>query len=374
MKQKIKRVLVAPDKFKGSLSAMEVCQAIAEGITHALPTVQCDLVPMADGGDGSVAVLADALGLEEIRLMVEDPLGRSIAASYYRSEDAAFVEMAVASGLVLLRPNERNPLETSSFGTGMLIRHALESGLSRVYLFLGGSATNDAGMGIAEALGFRFLGRNGESVSASGDNLGKVVHIMPPTTGILETAEIVCMCDVMNPLLGENGASHVYAQQKGATPAMVRQLEAGMVQFARRLQSFSDKPVGTLVGGGAAGGIAAGLVALCNADIRSGMEAIQRWMKLENRLQEADLVITGEGKLDTQTLEGKVVDGVLSLAARYKKETLLIVGVNALSHFPDTKYPPSTVLAVMDMAPNEESAMNQAGDFIATLLKNHFEQ
>ena len=365
---------MAPDKFKGSLSAMEVCQAVAQGVRRALPEVHFDFAPLADGGDGSLAVLAKALDLQEVSLKVEDPLGRPIVASYYRSKDAAFVEMAAASGMVLLSPEERDPQRTSTFGTGLLMRHAIEGGLQRIFLFLGGSATNDAGMGIAEALGFKFIGPDGKYLRGQGKNLARVTHIMPPANQLSETPKIICLCDVQNPLLGKNGATQVYAPQKGATAQDVQELELGMTKFAKRLHTFTGEPVDAVPGGGAAGGIAAGLMALFSAEIRSGMKAIQQWLELEVRMQWADLVITGEGKLDAQTLEGKVVDGVLSLASRSNREAIVVTGVNTLSDFPNKSYPTPDILAIMDVAPDETSAISNAADYVAELLEAYFEE
>ena len=366
-------ILIAPDKFKGSLSALQVCEAIAGGIKKVLPKTTFDFAPLADGGDGSVRILAEALKLEERRLHVQDPLGRPVMASYYFSGTDAYVEMAAASGLVLLEPDKRNPLLTSTYGTGQLMRHAIDHGARRGFLFLGGSATNDGGMGLAEALGFQFLTADGQTLSAKGEALGAVAKITGSKETLLGEVEIRCMCDVLNPLLGKNGATYVYGPQKGADAQALQQLESGMENYAHQLAQYAGKPVHEVPGGGAAGGISAGLMALCDASINSGIEAIQQWIQLEERIQQADLIISGEGKIDEQTLEGKVVAGVLELAQKYSKPTVLMVGKDDLVDWPVQLPQPQAIMAVMERAQNEADAMQNAAAYLNELATEYFD-
>ena len=366
------RILIAPDKFKGSLSAAQGCEAVAAGIRTAVPEAVFDFAPLADGGDGSVSVLAEALGLTEHRSRVRDPLGRPLTADYHFSGTNAYVETAAASGLVLLAPEERDPLSASSYGTGQLMRHAVERGATRIFLFLGGSATNDGGMGLAEALGFRFLAADGRTLPGRGEHLAAVDRILGPEDASLAGVEIRCMCDVFNPLLGPNGATYVYGPQKGADARALPRLESGMEHYARRLSEYAGRAVHDLPGGGAAGGIAAGLTALCGATIHSGIETIQRQIHLEERIRQADLVITGEGKLDEQTLEGKVVAGVLELADKYQKPTVLMVGRNDLKDWPARFSAPQADLAVMELARDEADAMQNAATYLKLLAARYF--
>ncbi|MEM6633797.1 MAG: glycerate kinase, partial [Bacteroidota bacterium] len=355
------KILIAPDKFKGSLSALAVAEAIAKGIKRANPSYTCHLHPLADGGDGSVQVLSSFLDLEEIPVQVVDPLGKPLNVSYHLYEDTAFVELAQASGLVLVPESDRNPLETTTYGTGLLIRNAIEKGAKKVFLFLGGSATNDGGMGIAQALEVKFLAEDGKELEPKGKNLANVHQIIPSEKFSQANVQLYCLCDVKNPLLGPNGASFVYAEQKGATPQMVNQLEMGMKNFATVVEKQIGIGIDTIEGGGAAGGIAAGLYGLFHAKIQSGIDTILALSKFEERLKKVDLVISGEGRFDSQTLEGKVIKGVLDLCRAHEKELVLFVGQNLLSEEVWKHEGIKEVLAILTHAQNVEEAIQDAG-------------
>lgn len=363
------KILIAPDKFKGSLSAMEVGRAIAKGIHQHDPNIECTLHPLADGGDGSMEVLQAHLELQEIQVEVHNPLGRLIQASYFMSGNTAFVEMAKASGLVLLAKNERNPLKTSTLGTGELIANALAHDAKKIFLFLGGSATNDAGIGIAHALGFRFLNQAGKLLSPIGENLIHIHQIQAPE--LVSNIQFFCLCDVKNPLLGKNGASYVYAPQKGANPEQVVELERGMRNFAKQIEKQFAKDIRTIEGGGAAGGIAAGLSALLNAEIKSGIATILELTNFEQHIQAADWVISGEGKLDNQTLEGKAINGVSDLAKQYRKPLVLFVGQHELDEKAEKQLGIIQLYSVLANAENSEDAM-QDGARILTDLGRQF--
>ena len=359
-------ILIAPDKFKGSLSALEVAQAISKGIKRADASHECYIHPLADGGDGSVQVLTSYLDLREIFVPVSDPLGQPHQASYHIHEEgkSAFVELAQASGLVLVPASLRNPMETTTFGTGLLIQDALSKGATRVFLFLGGSATNDGGMGIAQALGTKFWDKNGKDLEPKGKNLGHIHQIIPSEVFSQVNVEMYCLCDVKNPLLGPNGASHVYAKQKGASSEMIAQLESGMRHFARVIEQVFGTAIDTIEGGGAAGGIAAGLHGIFNAQIRSGIDTILELSHFEDRLKGADLLISGEGRLDTQTLEGKVIKGVLDLCKAHQKELFLFVGQNQLHEECWKAEGIKAVQAVLDHAYSVEEAIQDAGKIL----------
>ena len=266
---------------------------------------------MADGGEGTLDILISLLGLRTVRTTVHDPLFRPIPAHYGVVGKVAYVEMAVASGLPLLNEAERDPLRTTSFGTGELIRHAIAHGAQTVYLFVGGSATNDAGIGMAQALGYRFLDAQGQALSPVGGNLAQVAQI--DTNGALPSladTKIQVVTDVNNPLYGPRGAARVYAPQKGATATSVDLLERGLVSIAKQMQASTGTDVRSIPGAGAAGGIGAGGVALLGAQLLPGIDTILDLCQARRAIAEADLVVSGEGKIDAQTLHGKVVKGV----------------------------------------------------------------
>lgn len=366
------KILIAPDKFKGSLTASEVAEAVAKGISRFDPAIDCVLHPLADGGDGSLTILGTYLDFEKITLEVSGPLDGPITAAYYRSGKAAFVELADAAGLVLLAPEKRNPLLTTTFGVGQLMRHAVQNGACEVYLFLGGSATNDGGAGIAQALGFQFLDKQGEAVFPIGKNLIEIDQIATPTDLVLEGVQFYCLCDVQNPLLGKSGSSHVYAAQKGATSKDIEALEAGMLQFAKAIQKYSGIDVSTLPGGGAAGGVAAGMSGLLGAEIKSGIDTFLALTHFEEQVKNADLIISGEGKLDSQTLEGKVVNGVMNISQKHQKPLLLVVGQSALSVETLADKGILDVLTVMSRCNSVEEAVANAGDIIEALVFDYF--
>lgn len=324
------KILIAPDKFKGSLSALEVCRAIESGLKKRGEKTVVRAHPMADGGDGSLAILSGYLDLKSQIIQTIDPLGREISAEYFTSSKAAFIEVASASGLVLLDKKERNPLKTSTLGTGKMIADALTKGYQQIYLFLGGSATNDAGMGIASALGCQFLDVEHKILAPIGGNLAEVKHIKFGTQFDLKNIQLTLLCDVTNPLFGIKGAAHVYAPQKGANLDQVKYLDDGLRNFSRLIHHQFSKDVSSIPGSGAAGGISAGLMGLLGAKIKKGFEVISQLTDLEKQIQWADGVISGEGKLDPQSLQGKVIDGVARLCKKHKKPLTLLVGKNEL--------------------------------------------
>jgi len=321
------KIIIAPDKFKGSLTSVEVCKAITEGITQKNKNAEILHFPMADGGDGFNSVLQHYFHTTPVLVNTVDPLQRPMQASYQWNEHdrIAIIEMATASGLVLLKENERNPLLTSTYGTGLLIRHALERGADRVILGLGGSATNDAGIGILFALGFHFIDETGEELLPVGESLLKIDRIIPPVSLPLVRIEIAA--DVENPLYGTNGAAYVYGPQKGADPAMVAQLDRGLRNISAVIEKQFGKQIAGFPGAGAAGGIAAGLSAFFEVEMKKGVELVLQANGLEKELNNANLVITGEGKIDGQSGLGKVVGTMAALARKYKIPCIAFCGI-----------------------------------------------
>jgi glycerate 2-kinase len=326
------RILVAPDKFKGSLSAAEVCQSVVEGLSNDKKYLVTSL-PLADGGEGTFEILLSHFKGRTISIDVHDPLMRKIKASYGISNDGttAFIEMAKASGLQLLKPEERNPLYTTTYGTGELIADALYKGVTKIVLGIGGSATNDGGVGMASALGFTFLNNKNFFNPVGGKDLKKITSIDRSIihSSLLQT-EFITLCDVKNPLTGKDGAAHVYAAQKGASPADIKVLEENMIYFNELLKAQFNFS-GDFEGAGAAGGVGAGAKFFLNTKIVSGMEYISQATSLKEHIKTSDIIITGEGKLDSQSLSGKVVDHVTRLAKSQGKKVIVLCGVNSLN-------------------------------------------
>lgn len=322
-------ILVAPDKFRGSLEASEVCQSISEGIRLAYPDAEIVNIPLADGGEGTTRILTERSDGKFVTAVVHDPLGRYIEAEYGISGDGttAFIEMAAASGLNLLKPFEQNPLLTSTIGTGELILHAIEAGVKEIILGIGGSATTDAGIGMAYALGYEFFDENKEALAPTGGNLSRIKLISSEKVyQKLKSIRFTVACDVTNPLYGESGAAYVYGPQKGASKTIVSQLDQGLRNIASvAAETFgydiSDKP-----GTGAAGGLGAGVLWFLDAALREGVGIVMERCNIENHIKNADLVITGEGKVDEQTLSGKVVKGLADLCQKYQVPLAVVCG------------------------------------------------
>jgi glycerate 2-kinase len=323
----IKRILIAPDSFKESLSAVRVAEYLQEGLAKAFPYPEFDLAPVSDGGEGFAdAMVTGSKGYKK-SFPVHDALMRPIDAEVGFNPDGhiAFIEMAAASGLEKIKREERNPLMTSTFGTGELLMHAIRAGCSKIIMGIGGSATNDGGAGMARALGVRFTDENGHDLPQGGEYLGKLYKI--DLSGLPDfLPEIAVACDVSNPLTGPSGASVVYGPQKGASPEMVRLLDRNLKHFARKIREQTGIDMENVPGAGAAGGLGGGLMTFCRARLLSGFTLIAETIGLEKRIAEADLVITAEGSMDAQTLRGKAPSGVAMIAKKYGKPVFGVAG------------------------------------------------
>lgn len=307
------RIVLSFDSFKGNLCAREVCEIARDGILSVRPDAEIVILPMADGGEGTAEAMMSALGGEWIPLTVTGPLPHmKVNAGYawLENEKTAVVEMAATSGLPLLKPEERNPMIATTHGTGELIKAAIEKGAKKILLTVGGSATVDGGVGAAEVLGWKIF-----------PDLGKII---PPEN--LKMPEVDVLCDVTNPLCGPNGAAHVYGPQKGATPEMAEELDSRLRKLAETVFSELGKDLLNVPGAGAAGGLAAGAVAFMNGKLVPGIDAVMQVSGLADALQGADWVLTGEGKFDSQSVQGKVVDGVARLAKKAGSKTGVIAG------------------------------------------------
>lgn len=322
-------ILIAPDKFKGTLTAAQVCDAIETGLNRSGKKFSILKFPLADGGDGTLEIFLHHQQGSIIEVEVSDPLMRKIRSTYGLSKEGkiAFIEMAKASGLVLLKPEEYTPLKASTYGTGELIRHALDNGVDQLIIGIGGSATNDAALGAAEALGFQFFDASGNQVVACGDTLEHIVHIdRSKVHPRLEHVSVTAMCDVTNLFYSEHGAAFVYAPQKGASPDDVIKLDHGLQHLAKVFQHQFSIDVQALKGSGAGGGFAGGLHVLLGAELKSGVETLLDITNFVDALKRADVVLTGEGRFDHQSLQGKVVDGVVSRARKAGKKIVVVCG------------------------------------------------
>jgi glycerate 2-kinase len=353
------KIVVALDKFKGSISAADACDSVKRGLLAARSDLRIILKPMADGGDGTAEVLKIALGGRWIQRNVTGPLPTMRVGARYLwlpKDRLAVIEMASASGLALLKPEQRNPLLTTTYGTGELIADAMQRGAKRILLGVGGSATVDGGVGAAMAFGWKFLDATGRPIGLGGGELERIAKIIPPRRRRWPVMEV--LCDVDNPLCGRHGAARVFGPQKGATPAMVARLDAGLCRLAR-LANIRNVP-----GTGAAGGLSAGAVAFMGARLVPGAEMIMEFIGLEDAFDGADVVITGEGCFDEQSLRGKVVSGILKLAQAKNVRVIVLAGAVRLSRAQWRRAGVETALAIQPPGMSTAEAMRRAGELL----------
>ncbi len=323
------RIVIASDSFKGCLDSMQVADAVSAGIRDIYPCAEIMKVKIADGGEGTTDAIMESVDGERVNVYVHDPLGRKIKAGYGIIENGrtAVIEAAAASGLTLLAPAERNPMLASTFGTGEMIADALRRGCRKFMICLGGSATNDCGLGMLAALGYRFRDEEGRPTACNGAGLNNVYKIdetsaMPE----LHESEFTIACDVDNPLFGSSGAAHIFAPQKGADEGMVAELDMGLRKFAERIMEYTGKDVSEIPGSGAAGGLGGAFMAFLNARAVRGIDMVLNGIGFDKLISGCDLVITGEGRIDGQTAMGKAAYGVLKRAMNQGIKTLAIGG------------------------------------------------
>lgn len=324
------KIVIAPDSFKESMTAKEAATAIQNGFQEVFnDQVTYDLIPMADGGEGTTEALKEALKATSYTVQVKDPLFRNIDASYARSDqyETAIIEMAEASGLHLLTHEERNPLQTSSYGTGQLINEALKHGVKKIILGIGGSATNDGGVGMLQALGVSFKDVEHNEIKPGGAALNTIdkidtSHLNP----LLQNVEIKVACDVTNPLLGDQGATVIYGPQKGATEKMIPKLDSALSHYHDKIKEELQKSVKDIPGAGAAGGMGTALLAFLDSNLQAGIDVVLDETRFQERVKDAQIVITGEGKMDKQTIYGKTPIGVAKVAKAYDIPVIAICG------------------------------------------------
>ncbi|CAI0889906.1 glycerate kinase [Serratia quinivorans] len=369
----LKKVVIAPDSFKESLSAMAVAEAIERGFRQIYPQVQYVKLPMADGGEGTVDSMVAATGGEIVRVEVTGPLGQPVSAFYglLGEGETAVIEMAAASGLHLAPKGQRDPRITTSYGTGELILAALEHGVKTIILGIGGSATNDGGAGMMQALGARLLDDQQQPLPPGGAALARLAQIdLSAVDPRLQQVSVTAACDVDNPLCGPHGASAVFGPQKGATPEMVTQLDAALSHFGSLLQQATSREVLNAPGAGAAGGMGAALLGMLNARLRPGIEIVIETLRLEEALRDADLVITGEGRLDSQSIHGKTPIGVARVAKRHGLPVIGIAGSLSKDYQVVHQHGIDAAFSVLDRVVTLEEALTDAADNLEVTARN----
>jgi glycerate kinase len=366
------KVIIAPDKFKGSLSAKEVCNAVEEGLKRFDASITTIKHPLADGGDGTLDILEQYLPLKTVSVKVKNPIFESILSSYKTSNDTAFIEMSKVSGLELLNEKDRNCFYTSTFGTGELIADAIENGFKNIVLFIGGSATNDAGIGMANALGYEFFDSYNIKIEPIGKELINISKISSENVKYdLSNINFKVICDVKNPLYGNNGAAFVYAKQKGANSKEIEILNEGLINFDIQIKKYFKKDIANMEGAGAAGGLGAGALSFLNAKLVSGIDFVFEQTNFESYFaQNIDLIITGEGSIDKQTLEGKVVKGICDKAKKLNIPVCIISGIIKDQQLILDKLNPIALNSIMELEVSTEEAMNNAGFYVEKIIFN----
>lgn len=324
----MKKIILAFDSFKGSLSSNEIANAATDGIRKVFPDCNIVSVPMADGGEGTTEAICSRVVTKKIFCKVHDPLMREITASYSIAEDGntAIMEMAVASGLPLVEMEFRNPMDTTTYGTGEMIRDAIEKGCKKIILGIGGSATNDGGMGVLSALGVEFYDKNGKILDPIGNSLTEVADFNLSALKRYKNIDFVIACDVINPFYGPNGAAYIFSPQKGASDTVVKILDEGLHNFSNVIKEKLGVDISQLPGAGAAGGLGGGIKAFLNASLLSGSDVILDIFKFNELLTDADLILTGEGKIDAQTRSGKALSGILKRAKKANVPVIVLAG------------------------------------------------
>ncbi|WP_161515228.1 glycerate kinase [Priestia megaterium] len=367
------KIVIAPDSFKESLTALNVCEAVEKGIKAHFPNAEISKVPMADGGEGTVQSLVDATGGEIIQTRVTGPLGKAVEAFYGILGDGktAVIEMAAASGLHHVPVDKRNPLITTTRGTGELILKALDHKVKHIIIGIGGSATNDGGAGMAKALGAKLLDANGAEIKEGGGSLDQLASIDLTNLDFrLAEVKVEVACDVDNPLTGETGASAVFGPQKGATPDMVRQLDRNLAHYAAVIEKEMDIHIQNVPGAGAAGGLGGGLLAFLSAELKPGVDIVIEATQLESYIKDADLVITGEGRIDGQTIYGKTPIGVAKTAKKHSVSVIAIAGSIGVGSEAVYEHGISALFSVVPGAVALSEALEKADENIERTAKN----
>ncbi|WAM36868.1 glycerate kinase [Caldicellulosiruptor acetigenus] len=365
------KYLVAPDKYKGSFDAFVASEIIKEAIVEVDKGAEVFQLPLADGGEGTLTALSKIFGAKIEEVEVNDPLFRKIKSRIGFFEDKAIIEMAECSGLLLLKDEERNPLYTTTYGVGELIKYAISKGVKEIIIGIGGSATNDAGTGMLSALGMKFLNENGEELKPIGENLIKIKKIDDSEfLNEVRKVKFTVLCDVTNPLYGENGAAYVFAPQKGADENAVKLLDEGLKNFANVAKEYLGKDLSLSSGAGAAGGLGFALLAFLNAQYVSGIDYILSASNAEEHVKWTDIVITGEGRFDRQSLSGKSTIGIARLGAKFGKMVIVISGSIDCPFEEYTKEGITSIFSIVDMASSLDRCLKEASRLLKETTKS----
>lgn len=366
------KIIIAPDKYKNSLTGMAFCDAVEKGIKEKLPKVDIIKLPLADGGDGTIEVVNYYLKGEMITVKVNNPFFQPVIASYLydKTSKTAFIELAEASGVKLIKPEQLDCKNATTLGTGELIASAIKNGAKTIILGIGGSATNDCGIGMATALGYRFLDKNNEDVKPIGANLSKIVTIdLTHVHQKIKEVTFKIACDVSNPLYGKNGAAYVYGMQKGATANDVKLLDKGLKDFSKVLHTVFNIDVHSVKGAGAAGGMGIASKVFINGTLEPGVKLIKNIAQFDKHIKNADWIITGEGKLDIQTLSGKTIVGVLASAKAKKIKIAALCGSIDLSENNLADLSITYTDTVINYSKNLDDAMNNSAKYVKQMAK-----
>ncbi|ADQ40040.1 glycerate kinase [Caldicellulosiruptor acetigenus I77R1B] len=365
------KYLVAPDKYKGSFDAFVASEIIKEAIVEVDKGAEVFQLPLADGGEGTLTALSKIFGAKIEEVEVNDPLFRKIKSRMGFFEDKAIIEMAECSGLLLLKDEERNPLYTTTYGVGELIKYAISKGVKEIIIGIGGSATNDAGTGMLSALGMKFLDENGHELKPTGENLIKIKKIDDSEfLKDVQKVKFTVLCDVTNPLYGENGAAYVFAPQKGADENAVKLLDEGLKNFANVAKEYLGKDISLSSGAGAAGGLGFALLAFLNAQYVSGIDYILSASNAEEHVKWTDIVITGEGRFDRQSLSGKSTIGIARLGAKFGKMVIVISGSIDCPFEEYTKEGITSIFSIVDMASSLDRCLKEAPRLLKETAKS----
>lgn len=364
--------LIAPDKFKGSIDSISLCRLLSKEIFLLEPSATVNTFPLADGGDGFAQIIHHYFGTEPVFAATVDSFGRPIEAKYQYSpaSQTAFIEMASASGLAMLSHEERDVMKASSFGTGLLIKDAIEKGAKKIILGIGGSATNDGGTGMAAALGYMFLTEGGFIIHPSGEMLATIHTILSPENKLTKEVEFIVACDVKNPLYGPTGAAFVYSPQKGASPDQVVKLDEGLRHLDSIFQKIFNQSVANIPGAGAAGGMGAGCRVFLNARLIPGIDYLIESIGLEDEIEKADVIITGEGGFDMQSLQGKVVGHIAELAKKHGKKIHVICGECLLEESQLSDLGIASIYSLVSFASTKTEAITYPENFIPSVIKS----
>jgi glycerate 2-kinase len=371
------KIVIAPDKFKNSLTGLEFCNAVEEGIKSLIPDAEMVKLPLADGGDGTIEVVNFYLKGNVVNVVVNNPFFQPTKASYLYSESSrtAFIEMAEASGVKLLKPEQFDCKNATTLGTGEMIADAIEKGASKIILGIGGSATNDCGIGMATALGYRFLDKNSNDVKPIGANLSNIVSVdVTKVHPKLNEVSFEIACDVTNPLHGKNGAAYVYGPQKGATEAEVKLLDKGLQDFAKIIQAVFKVDVQTVKGAGAAGGMGIASKVFLKGKLEPGIQLIKNLADFDSKLDNAHWIITGEGKLDVQTFSGKTIQGVMTSAKVKQIKVAAFCGAIDLDAASLKNFGIEYSDAVMNHSKNLDDAMTNGYNYVKEIAKKFAER